>query len=353
MAIAMTAPSVRAAPNEESLEAVAAPSVGSTIFDRKRAITGAPAASTKVGKIPAKTPNKSAAKAKTKPPAARKPVAPKKADATKPTRTATVPKTVANQSKSSAGRVRRTSAEVPISESPFMAPPEEGAYPEQPFEFAGPEDIPEPAPSHPLFHKLHRVCDSLKAPVKGNSWLSRPYSIGFIVGGLWGDELMSGQINSNSGILGMGTFGWDATDHAGFEARIGGCSIETFNEHPPVNKRNTDFRQFDFSWLWYIWGDSRVRPYTRLGVGLENFTFLTPSGERINNIIPAVPIGIGAKFLFNRNVAFRLEFTDNIGFGDGLELETMNTTALTFGAEIRFGGYHKMYWPWDPGRHPW
>jgi hypothetical protein len=48
-----------------------------------------------------------------------------------------------------------------------------------------------------------------------------------------------------------------------------------------------------------------------------------------------------------------MEFIDNIGFGDGLDMGMLHDTQLTFGAEFRFGGMHKSYWPWHSGRSIW
>lgn len=248
---------------------------------------------------------------------------------------------------------RRAMAQVPINESPYLTG-EMGLPREQaPMDFGGPEDIPEPPSDHPLLDKWCKGYERLKEPVEGNSWLARPLSIGAMVGGIWGDEMIRDRVDSNSGTLGLFLLGWDATKYNGFDVRLGGCAIDVINKIPPLNPRNNDFRLFDFGWLWYPWGDSRLRPFTRLGLGLQRYTFLDDTARRFDVVVPAIPIGIGAKFLFNRHVAFRMELVDNIGLGSGLDLETMHQNELSFGFEFRFGGFHKSYWPWDPGRFPW
>jgi hypothetical protein len=76
-------------------------------------------------------------------------------------------------------------------------------------------------------------------------------------------------------------------------------------------------------------------------------------GREIDNIIPALLFGVGVKYLFDRRFAVRMEFVDNVGLGDGLDLEIIHNPSLTFGAEYRFGGHQKLYWPWHSGRMVW
>lgn len=193
----------------------------------------------------------------------------------------------------------------------------------------------------------------LRRPMQGQSWLSRPMSAGLEFGGIWGGELIEGKVEQSSGVLFMGTFGWDHTDWDGYEVRVGGSTIDAFNLMPPLDPRNTRFSLFDFSVLLYPWGDARLRPFGRFGLGLHDYKFVDHEGRGLENIMAAGVIGVGAKYLFSRHIALRMEFVDNIGWGDGVGLGTIHNTALTFGAEYRFGGQHKMYWPWNSGRLFW
>ena len=47
-----------------------------------------------------------------------------------------------------------------------------------------------------------------------------------------------------------------------------------------------------------------------------------------------------------------LEVADMIHLGGG-RFETLHNLTYTAGAEFRFGGVRRGYWPWEPGRHTW
>lgn len=271
-----------------------------------------------------------------------------KSRSTKPAQATSVIRTT-----NKASSVRRASAQVPVDESPYLSPQAGPPHQGIPEGFGGPEDEPEPESDHPLLDRWCKAYERLKEPVEGNSWLARPLYIGGMVGGIWGDEIIRNRVGARSGTLGLFLVGWESSKYNGFDIRLGGCAIDTFNEHPPLNPRNNDFRLFDVGWLWYPWGDNRFRPFTRLGLGLQRYTFLDDTARRFDVVIPAIPFGLGAKYLFNRHIALRMELIDNVGLGSGLDLETMHNAELSFGLEFHFGGYHKSYWPWDPGRFPW
>lgn len=260
--------------------------------------------------------------------------------------------------------VARASAQFEITDSPYLSPPVE--------DFRVRSDPPvsvqvETECADDDFGMLDddlmdrpRLVDCLrelyvyaKRPLQGQSWLSRPLSAGLEFGGIWGGELIADRVTMTSGTLFMGTFGYDRGNYDGYEIRVGGSTIDTFNRQPPLDPRNTRFSAFDFSALLYPWGDSRLRPFVRFGIGLHKYKFVTHEGREIENIIPAGLIGVGMKYLFQRHVAVRMEFVDNIGFGDGLDLEILHNPSLTFGAEFRFGGHQKLYWPWHSGRMMW
>jgi hypothetical protein len=209
------------------------------------------------------------------------------------------------------------------------------------------------AAPRPLWKRLCNLRTYLRRPLQGQSWLSRPMSAGFEFGGIWGGELIRGAVDQSSGPLYLVTIGWDHTNCDGYEVRFGGSIIDTFNEQPPLDPRNTRLGVFDVSALLYPWGDARLRPFGRFGIGLHEYKFVNHLGQGIDNIIPAAVLGAGVKYLFQRHCALRMEFVDNIGFGDGLDLETIHNTSLTFGIEYRFGGAHKNYWPWSSGRLIW
>lgn len=245
-----------------------------------------------------------------------------------------------------------------LDDSPYLGSETEAeTIVEQPFtiEDVPPHDLGDTCEydHRPLLGPVCNLCNYLRRPMQGQSWLSRPMNVGVQAGGIWGGELIAGEVTQSSGKLLLFNIGWDRSNCDGYEIRFGGSTIDTFNEHPPLDPRNTRFGLFDFSALLYPWGDSRLRPFARLGVGLHNYKFVNHEGREIDNVVPAAVLGVGAKYLFTRHCAMRMEFMDNIGWGDGLDLETIHNTALTFGIEFRFGGARKNYWPWNSGRLIW
>ncbi len=256
--------------------------------------------------------------------------------------------------------VAKASASAPITDSPYLDSESDDFCPtvDIPLQVgpmdSGYEETLEDFEERPrLLGKTCELVEYLRRPMQGQSWLSRPLSVGLEFGGIWGDELITARVRQTSGPLFMGTFGWDHSNWDGYEIRVGGSTIDTFNERPPLQPRNTRFTVFDFSALLYPFGDARLRPFGRIGIGLHNYKFVNDQDQGVNNIIPAAVLGVGVKYLFARHVALRMEFLDNIGWGDGLDLETLHNTSLTFGAEFRFGGHHKLYWPWHSGRMIW
>ena len=61
---------------------------------------------------------------------------------------------------------------------------------------------------------------------------------------------------------------------------------------------------------------------------------------------------MGVKYLCNERLCLRLDLIDDIAFRTD-QLQTQQNLSLTAGVELRFGGSHKVYWPWDLGREFW
>jgi hypothetical protein len=82
------------------------------------------------------------------------------------------------------------------------------------------------------------------------------------------------------------------------------------------------------------------------------FDFSDRLGTRWDDTVFGLPFGLGVKYRHSDRMAFRLEVADNVAF-PGAAMETMHVLSVTGGAEIRFGGSRRAYWPWNPGRHYW
>lgn len=190
-------------------------------------------------------------------------------------------------------------------------------------------------------------------PFTGTSWLNRPYHAGWFMGTMWGDRLISGQLDHNNDFFAGYRLGWDFDHYWGTETRLAFSELNVKDLPTGMRISGTDHVFLaDVNLLYYPWGDSRWRPYLLAGLGFGNFHFPDVTGAHHNATLLAMPIGLGVKYQYRRWLAARLELLDNIAFAnDGLE--TMHNVSLTLGVEVRWGVHPRSYWPWHPSRHIW
>jgi len=186
-------------------------------------------------------------------------------------------------------------------------------------------------------------------PLQTESWLNRPVSASFFLGGIFLGDPMTG-LEGDAGIFYGGRLGWDYASRFGVEARMGGgspgVSSTVFNYELP----QTNLFFVDVNWLFYPTGDTRWRPYLSAGTGLFNVDLVNAANHRFHESLFEVPFGIGLKYRYSTRTVMRFEVMDNFAFGTGL-LDDMHNLSFTAGLETRFGGGNrKSYWPWKPDR---
>ncbi len=202
-------------------------------------------------------------------------------------------------------------------------------------------------------------------PVRDEGWRHRPLSAGVGMGGVWGGDLIDDWLAEDGGFFGVYRLGWDWDDYWGGELRLsmGGVALadsdraiaaHVARDGPhALNAHDRDlvFYQGDVSLLYYPWGDAPWRPYLVAGFGLAEIDLLDRLSQNFDDVVFALPLGLGVKYRATPWCVLRLEFADNMLFPD--ELAVIHHLALTGGLEYRFGGSRKAYWPWNPGRHYW
>jgi hypothetical protein len=109
---------------------------------------------------------------------------------------------------------------------------------------------------------------------------------------------------------------------------------------------------WNYSLMYYPWGDAAIRPYWRWGIGNTRVDFPLDSGTQHSEWLLTLPVGIGVKCLIRPWLTARTELTDYLAFDDSV-VPTQNDLALRFGLEWRFGVRPRSYWPWYPSRHVW
>lgn len=189
-------------------------------------------------------------------------------------------------------------------------------------------------------------------PLRGTSWLNRPYDISFDSGAFLMTSRVSPNVRPGNDYFGALGIGLDFDYYWGVQFRIGWSTPQLLNTAQPDAPKSSNLFLSDLSLLYYPWGDSRLRPYYRIGAGLTDFGYTNDNGVGIDPFLYTMPVGVGMKFQAQRWFAWRAELVDNIAFGQN-ETDTLHNLTLTFGAEWRFGGKPDGYSAWRRGGTVW
>lgn len=207
------------------------------------------------------------------------------------------------------------------------------------------EQPPRPRPLADYLHNRPR-----QPQLQRDSWLNRPYSFSFLVGGLFLDNPLQGVVDGQAGFLYGARLGWDFERRWGVESRLAASSpgVAATNGITPLPQ--ADLLLWDLQWLWYPTGDTRWRPYVAAGFGVVDVEFMAPANVKFHDTVFGLPIGVGMKYRHSTRIAMRIDLTDNIAFASSQQ-DTMHNFSVTAGIEARFGGgTRRNYWPWNPGR---
>jgi len=227
--------------------------------------------------------------------------------------------------------------------------------------------------SRPLCALFNRLKADSK-PVPWANWSEHPLSIGCFAGMVNGGALIEDWTGTTTGFDGGWRLGWDVSPSWGGEMRFAFGSLQLYDSfradqaltaHDNANgllpndpqrgrfdHRNADLFQWDVDIVYYPWGETRLRPYFLTGMGLTNIHFTDRLDEGYHSTCLSLPLGLGVKYLCNERLALRLDLLDDIAMSSN-HLRTQHNLSLTAGAELRFGGSRKVYWPWDLGRSFW
>lgn len=224
--------------------------------------------------------------------------------------------------------------------------------------FGGSGDM-QPQPRHWLFQQLdlrdsstHGRAMGPGEPLRGTSWLNRPVWVSLDVGGLFMGNRVAPNVRANNDLVGALGVGWDFDHYWGAQARVGWSTPTLVNTLQPDQPTDDNLFISDLSLLYYPWGDSRLRPYYRVGLGLTDVEYVDDSGRGVHDMMFTVPLAVGVKRALGRGVAWRLEFADNIAFGQN-QTSTLNNFTITTGFEWRLGGRSPGYWAWAPRSGGW
>ena len=207
------------------------------------------------------------------------------------------------------------------------------------------------------------------------TWLRRPFSVGWFAGMVQGTPLIDDWIGMNRGFYGGYRLGWDHDPHWGAETRFAFGAVDLYDSQQAIAAeaiadtlkgipadspwrhrfdvcRDANLFQWDVDLVFYPCGDTLLRPYVMIGLGLTTVSFMDRLSEHNHVAALSVPMGAGVKYLWTDRIALRLDLINDTAFG-GKGIMGMNNSALTGGVEIRLGGTQRAYWPWNPSRNYW
>jgi len=189
-------------------------------------------------------------------------------------------------------------------------------------------------------------------PLRGTSWRNRPYWLSLDGGALLMADRPAPNVRANNDLLGAIGAGWDWDHYWGGQVRVGWSTPELLNTLQTDAVSDDNLFLTDLTLLYYPWGDSRVRPYYRFGVGLTDIEYTNDFGRRQHDMLFTLPLGVGIKYQWRKNVAWRLELMDNLAIGQN-ETDTMNNLTITAGVEWRLGGRLDGTWGYRPRTGAW
>lgn len=183
------------------------------------------------------------------------------------------------------------------------------------------------------------------APLRGTSWLNRPYDVAVDFGAFVMLNDPADGVRGNNDLFGALSIGWDWDHYWGSQMRLGWSTPELVAEGLAPRDTSDNLFLWDASLMYYPWGDSRLRPYWRVGVGLTDLEYTTSAGVRNQDVLFTLPFGGGVKYQFRPWLVWRAEVMNNLGIGMN-DTGTLNNLTFTTGLEWRFGGRPSGYWAW-------
>ena len=166
-----------------------------------------------------------------------------------------------------------------------------------------------------------------------------------------GDSLLNNRVDQGGGFFYAFRLGYDFSPYWGAEMRIAEATMNTKNLAGDLTLSDSESVVWDFSLLYYPWGDAAWRPYFLAGSGLARIEFEDELAIPRDETAFSLPLGMGLKYRWKNWCAIRFEFLDNMVLGGGIDGK--HHLSFTGGLEIHFGGRRLSYWPWNTGRSIW
>ena len=193
--------------------------------------------------------------------------------------------------------------------------------------------------------KTHGRAMGPGGPLRGTSWLNRPYEVTLESGAFVMTSSVDDNVPAANDYFAALQLGWDIDHYWGTQVRVGWTTPDLANTTLSEGSTSDNLLLTDFSALYYPWGDSKLRPYYRVGFGLTQLEYSNDLGNRVDRTLLTIPFGVGLKYQFRRWAALRLELMDNLAIAQN-DTNTLNNLTITAGFEWRFGGRPAGQWAW-------
>jgi hypothetical protein len=168
---------------------------------------------------------------------------------------------------------------------------------------------------------------------------------------MWFSQSLDDHVSTDIDVFGGVFAGWDFDHFWGNELHLDWATPELKNSVAQDADRTDSSFTWNYSLLYYPWGDARLRPFWRAGFGASHFDYPMDNGRRYDESMWTFPLGLGMKYPMRRWLAARMDLTDYISIDNNHP--TQHNVALSFGLEWRFGAHPHSYWPWNPSRTIW
>ena len=189
-------------------------------------------------------------------------------------------------------------------------------------------------------------------PLQHASWSNRPYHVDWFVGTLLSDNLINNRVAQENAFLNGVRVGWDFDHYWGLEWRFGWADPDVQYATPLEESNTASYFISDVDVVYYPWGDSKIRPYALLGLGMTHVKFLDENSINQDSSLLTMPYGAGIEFPQWPWLLWRLEVLNNVSFGAD-NISTMSNVSFTIGMEWRIGARPPSYWPWRSSRSIW
>ena len=182
-------------------------------------------------------------------------------------------------------------------------------------------------------------------PLEGTSWRNRPFHVGWLFGGIYGDNLVDQELQQTNDFFGGYRVGWDFDHYWGTELRLAWARLDVLDRESAMSLPAARNVFYDASLAYYPWGDAQWRPFASVGIGWADFSYVDVNNRLQHDQSFTMPLSLGVKYYWRKWMSLRAAVVDNIAFSSD-RVDTMHSLSMTLGIEHRIGPPRRIYSSW-------